>query len=116
MSLMKKAGVTPDLIGKLLSELSFLWSNIVYLYDSYVLSGNMHAIVFPCAAFGAALDAHRRAGNSLKAVAVLGEMRAQGLEPTASHYNLVIRTLKAEVHIPIFDMGYLCYLWLGFGC
>ena len=37
------------------------------------------------------------AGNSLKAVACLNDMRKSNLEPSASHYNLVIRTLRAEV-------------------
>lgn len=89
-------------------------------------------------AYGAAIDAHRRAGmlhddhmiqshlyiyrhdvthnpppppphthttpsrvvgNSLKAVACLNDMRKNNLEPSASHYNLVIRTLRAEVWI-----------------
>ena len=36
-------------------------------------------------------------GNSLKAVACLNDMRKNNLEPSASHYNLVIRTLRAEV-------------------
>jgi hypothetical protein len=47
--------------------------------------------------YSAALDAHRRGNNSLPAVALLQEMRARHLQPTAGHYNLVLRTLRAEV-------------------
>ena len=47
-------------------------------------------------AYGAAIDAHRRANNSLKAVECLQDMYRAGLEPTASHYNLVLRTMRAE--------------------
>jgi len=50
-------------------------------------------------AYGAAMDAHRRAGNSLKAVACLNEMRRYNLQPSAAHYNLVIRTLRAEGYV-----------------
>ena len=50
-------------------------------------------------AFGAAIDAHRRAGNSVKALECLQDMYRNKLEPSASHYNLVIRTLKAEVYV-----------------
>lgn len=47
-------------------------------------------------AFGAALDAHRRAENALGAVECLSQMAKYRVEPTASHYNLVIRSLKAQ--------------------
>merc|ERR1711871_461587 len=47
-------------------------------------------------AYGAAIDAHRRANNSLKAVECLHDMYRTGLEPAASHYNLVLRTMRAE--------------------
>ena len=50
-------------------------------------------------AFGAAIDAHRRAGNSLKAVACLTEMQRAGMVPSAAHYNLIIRTLRAEGYL-----------------
>ena len=50
-------------------------------------------------AFGAAIDAHRRAGNSVKALECLQDMYRNKLEPSASHYNLVIRTLKAEGYV-----------------
>eukprot|EP00596_Hydrurales_sp_CCMP1899_P000718 CAMPEP_0119044370 /NCGR_PEP_ID=MMETSP1177-20130426/30952_1 /TAXON_ID=2985 /ORGANISM="Ochromonas sp, Strain CCMP1899" /LENGTH=540 /DNA_ID=CAMNT_0007014397 /DNA_START=865 /DNA_END=2487 /DNA_ORIENTATION=+ len=50
-------------------------------------------------AFGAAIDAHRRAGNSVKALECLQDMYRNKLEPTAAHYNLVIRTLKAEGYV-----------------
>ena len=50
-------------------------------------------------AYGAAIDAHRRANNSLKAVECLHDMYKAGLEPTASHYNLVLRTMRAEGYI-----------------
>jgi pentatricopeptide repeat protein len=50
-------------------------------------------------AYGAAIDAHRRANNSLKAVECLHEMYKIGLEPAASHYNLVLRTMRAEGYI-----------------
>ena len=48
-------------------------------------------------AFGAALDAHRRAGNALGAVECLNSMSEYNVEPTAAHYNLVIRSLRAQV-------------------
>ena len=47
-------------------------------------------------AYGAAIDAHRRSGNSLLAVECLNEMQKKGIEPSAAHYNLVLRTLKAN--------------------
>jgi pentatricopeptide repeat protein len=47
-------------------------------------------------AFGAALDAHRRAENALGAVECLSQMAQYRVEPTASHYNLVVRSLKAQ--------------------
>lgn len=47
-------------------------------------------------AFGAALDAHRRAKDSLSALTCLQEMMRLDLEPAPIHYNLVMRTLKAE--------------------
>ena len=50
-------------------------------------------------AFGAAIDAHRRAGNSVKALECLQDMYRNKIEPSASHYNLVIRTLKAEGYV-----------------
>lgn len=50
-------------------------------------------------AYGAAIDAHRRANNSLKAVECLHDMYRTGLEPAASHYNLVLRTMRAEGYI-----------------
>ena len=50
-------------------------------------------------AFGAAMDAHRRAGDSLKAVKLLNEMQRQNIEPSAAHYNLVIRTLKSQGYL-----------------
>merc|ERR1711871_985272 len=50
-------------------------------------------------AYGAAIDAHRRANNSLKAVECLHDMYKTGLEPAASHYNLVLRTMRAEGYI-----------------
>ena len=46
--------------------------------------------------YGAAIDAHRRSGNALLAVECLNEMQSKGLEPSAAHYNLVLRTLKAN--------------------
>ena len=47
-------------------------------------------------AYGAAIDAHRRAGNSLLALESLSDMQRKGMEPSAAHYNLVLRTLKAN--------------------
>jgi len=49
--------------------------------------------------YGAAIDAHRRANNSLKAVGCLHDMYKSGIEPSASHYNLVLRTLRSEGYI-----------------
>jgi pentatricopeptide repeat protein len=49
-------------------------------------------------AFGAALDAYRRSNNSLQALTILQEMYSRGMAPAAAHINLVIRTLKSEVH------------------
>ena len=46
--------------------------------------------------YGAAIDAHRRANNSLLAVECLQDMYRHQLEPNAAHFNLVLRTLKAE--------------------
>lgn len=46
--------------------------------------------------YGAAIDAHRRANNSLLAVECLQDMYRHHLEPNAAHFNLVLRTLKAE--------------------
>lgn len=48
-------------------------------------------------AFGAALDAYRRAGNSLGALECLTSMSRYKVEPNAAHYNLVIRSLKSQV-------------------
>ena len=45
--------------------------------------------------YGAVIDAHRRSGNSLSAIECLQEMQAKNIEPSAAHYNLVLRTLKA---------------------
>ena len=45
--------------------------------------------------YGAVIDAHRRNGNSLLAIECLKEMQAKNIEPSAAHYNLVLRTLKA---------------------
>jgi pentatricopeptide repeat protein len=45
--------------------------------------------------YGAAIDAHRRSGNSLLAIECLNEMQTKNIEPSAAHYNLVLRTLKA---------------------
>jgi pentatricopeptide repeat protein len=50
-----------------------------------------------CTVYTAALDAYRRSGDALKAVAVLSDMRARQLQPGAKQYNLVLRTLQAEV-------------------
>ena len=50
-------------------------------------------------AYGAAIDAHRRNNNSLRAVECLHAMHRSNLEPTAAHYNLVLRTLRAENYI-----------------
>ena len=50
-------------------------------------------------AYGAAIDAHRRANNSLKAVECLHDMYTANLEPIATHYNLVLRTLRDEGYI-----------------
>ena len=50
--------------------------------------------------YGAAIDVHRRAGNSLRAVKCLHDMHKSGIEPNAAHYNLVMRTLRAEVSAP----------------
>jgi pentatricopeptide repeat protein len=47
-------------------------------------------------AYGAAIDAHRRAGNSLLALECLSEMQRKSMEPSAAHYNLVLRTLKTN--------------------
>jgi hypothetical protein len=47
-------------------------------------------------AYGAAIDAHRRAENSLLAVECLNEMQRKMIEPSAAHYNLVLRTLKSN--------------------
>jgi pentatricopeptide repeat protein len=49
--------------------------------------------------YTAALDAYRRSGDALKAVAVLSDMRARQLQPSAKQYNLVLRTLQAEVRL-----------------
>ena len=45
--------------------------------------------------YGAVIDAHRRNGNSLLAIECLKEMQDKSIEPSAAHYNLVLRTLKA---------------------
>ncbi len=45
--------------------------------------------------YGAVIDAHRRNGNSLLAIESLKEMQDKNIEPSAAHYNLVLRTLKA---------------------
>ena len=58
-----------------------------------------HGMVPDEIAFGAAIDAHRRAGNSVKALECLQDMYRNKLEPSAAHYNLVIRTLKAEGYV-----------------
>jgi pentatricopeptide repeat protein len=50
-----------------------------------------------CTVYTAALGAYRRSGDALKAVAVLSDMRALQLQPSAKQYNLVLRTLQAEV-------------------
>lgn len=50
-------------------------------------------------AYGAAIDAHRRSNNSLLAVECLHEMYRSNIEPTAAHYNLVLRTLRAENYV-----------------
>jgi pentatricopeptide repeat protein len=57
------------------------------------------------AVYSAALDAHRRGNNSLSAVALLQEMRARHLQPTAGHNNLVLRTLRAEVGVSVATPG-----------
>ena len=72
-------------------------------------------------AFGAAIDAHRRAGNSVKALECLQDMHKCNLEPSAAHYNLVLRTLKAEVRLFIFffvaeDLFYMRFIYLCFVC
>lgn len=52
-----------------------------------------------CAVFGAAIDAHRRSNNSASAVKCLYDMIKCKLEPTASHYNLVLRALRQDNQI-----------------
>lgn len=49
--------------------------------------------------YGAAIDAHRRNNNSLRAVECLSDMHRSHIEPTAAHYNLVLRTLRAENYV-----------------
>lgn len=49
--------------------------------------------------YGAAIDAHRRNNNSLRAVECLSDMHRSQIEPTAAHYNLVLRTLRAENYV-----------------
>jgi pentatricopeptide repeat protein len=46
-------------------------------------------------AYGAAIDAYRRNGLALEAVECLQDMVEVGLSPSAAHYNLVLRSLKA---------------------
>lgn len=46
-------------------------------------------------AYGAAIDAYRRTGHPTEAVACLQQMIEAGLSPSAAHYNLVLRALKA---------------------
>lgn len=50
-------------------------------------------------AYGAAIDAHRRAGDSLRAVECLHDMYKNKVDPSAAHYNLVLRTLKAQGYV-----------------
>lgn len=82
----------------------YVWINIhknykpnipdTYGYLSYpILSSHL------ISAFGAAIDAHRRAGNSVKALECLQDMYRNRVQPNAAHYNLVIRTLKAEGYV-----------------
>ena len=47
-------------------------------------------------AYGAAIDAYRRSGLALEAVECLQAMVESGLEPSAAHYNLVLRSLKVR--------------------
>ena len=50
-------------------------------------------------AYGAAIDAHRRAGDSLRAVECLHDMYKNKIDPSAAHYNLVLRTLKSQGYV-----------------
>lgn len=50
-------------------------------------------------AYGAALEAFRRVGNSTSSLACLQEMLKARMSPAAVHYNQVIRALRAEVII-----------------
>lgn len=54
-------------------------------------------IVPDAIAYGAAIDAHRRNGDSSKALSCLQDMIKYKIEPTASHYNLVLRSLRSQV-------------------
>lgn len=47
-------------------------------------------------AFGAALNAHRQANNSVEALETLQLMLKVKINPQPVHYNLVVRTLRAE--------------------
>jgi pentatricopeptide repeat protein len=57
----------------------------------------LHQCSDVCTVYTAALDAYRRSGDALKAVAVLSDMQALQLQPSSKQYNLILRTLQAEV-------------------
>jgi pentatricopeptide repeat protein len=66
--------------------------------------------------YTAALDAYRRSGDALKAVAVLSDMRTRQLQPSAKQYNLVLRTLQAEVRFSMLLLLLLLLLLLVLCC
>jgi pentatricopeptide repeat domain-containing protein 1 len=62
---------------------------------SMLLAGIPHDEI----SFGAAMNAYRRAGDALGAVACLNEMAKLNVTATVSHYNIVLRALKEGKYI-----------------